>query len=97
RTGAAFEIRHQLFERAGGGVTVASVALAWDQVVENTIQIFDVVIKITGGRIDRGGDRDGGGNVFRRRLAIAHVDRACVQVYFLFHLTPSFVSSRITP
>src|SRR5579862_1549384 len=88
-----FERCAQFFERGVGRVVIARVAETGFLAPENTVELLHAVVEIARRKVNRRGD----GNMATGPLAISRVHGLGMRFYFLFHRTPSFVSSRITP
>ena len=93
RAVAALERCHQLFERGGGRIVVARIDEARLFPAEHAIELRHVVVEKAGRRVDRRGHRD----MLPGLLAVTGMHRPGMDLHFLFHRTPSLVSSRRIP
>src|SRR5579883_773885 len=90
---AAFEFVDQFLKSVRRGIVVAGVAGALLFPAEDAVELAHRIIKIT----RRGVDRRGDGDVVAGLLTIAGMNELAFEFHDRFHLTPSLVSSRMTP
>src|ERR1700683_4616389 len=95
---AVLKRRHQFFQRRISRIVVAGIAIAVFFAAQHAVKLRGAFVDITGGSVNRRGDRDESSWLGWIGLAVATVDGFGFDFhFFLFQAVPSLVSSKIMP